>query len=106
MADLAIATMLEAGCGDGAVGSFTGLRPGGEKLHEMLLSQEEIGRTWRHPSGHWAIAPSHQTWSVPPSRNMVDLFDRPTYSSQQEPYLTVEELVEYLKAVPVQPAHG
>lgn len=109
MRDLATAIQKEAQCRNAGRNCWftpTGLRPGGEKLHESLLSQEELCRTWRHQSGHWAIAPTHQTWCVPPTRDPVDLFDRPSYSSNLEPFLTVDELVQYLKDVPVQPAHG
>lgn len=102
--DLATAVLWEQGKGSLPV-HISGLRPGGEKMHEKLLSHEEVSRTWRHASGHWAIVPSHQTWCAQPVRNAVDLFDRPSYASDQAPFLTVPELVEYLSDVPGRPAH-
>lgn len=38
-----------------------GLRPGGEKLHERLLSEEELPRTRWHID-RYVVAPTHQTW--------------------------------------------
>jgi UDP-N-acetylglucosamine 4,6-dehydratase len=40
----------------------TGLRPGGEKRHELLLNQEEVGRTVRD-RGVYVVKPGHQSWS-------------------------------------------
>lgn len=99
MRDLGEAIMKEAGH-IGSVMGYIGLRPGGEKIHESLLSQEELSRTWRHASGQWVIAPSHQTWAEPVKRNPVDLFNRPSYTSASTRHLTVDELVLLLKSVP------
>ena len=43
----------------------TGIRPGGEKLHESLLSEDEVRRTvaWR---GMYLVLPAHRTWDSMP----------------------------------------
>lgn len=43
---------------------LTGWRPGGEKLHEMLLNDEEIARVEEDDTGYRVI-PSHCTWRTP-----------------------------------------
>jgi UDP-N-acetylglucosamine 4,6-dehydratase/5-epimerase len=43
----------------------TGIRPGGEKLHESMLSEDEVRRTvrWR---GFYVVTPSMRTWDATP----------------------------------------
>jgi UDP-N-acetylglucosamine 4,6-dehydratase/5-epimerase len=43
----------------------TGIRPGGEKLHESMLSEDEVRRTvrWR---GFYVVTPSLRTWDATP----------------------------------------
>lgn len=44
----------------------TGIRPGGEKLHEVLLSQEEVSRTQIvEPDRLYRIIPSFHSWRGP-----------------------------------------
>lgn len=101
MKDLAHSILQEAGYPSkvSKVIHYSGLRPGGEKLTEALLSPEECSRTWQHASGHWVIAPSHQTWAAPVTRNPLALFNRPSYTSASTRHLTVDELVLLLKRV-------
>jgi UDP-N-acetylglucosamine 4,6-dehydratase len=82
--------------------STIGLRPGGEKLAEELLSPEEIGRTYRHSSGMWAVAPAHRTWTDQPYSH-VELYSKKNYSSHTAPRLTLDDLVALLKDIPVRP---
>lgn len=101
MIDLASAIMREQGCFHAQM-IETGLRPGGEKLHESLLSQEEIARTHRLNDKYWAIEPSHATWKKS-VKNTLALFDRGSYNSGNISTLTVEELTELLCEVPNRP---
>lgn len=39
-----------------------GLRPGGEKLHEQLVSDEEVSRTYCPDPMHYIVAPASQDW--------------------------------------------
>lgn len=49
---------------DGDV-TYTGLRPGGEKMAESLLNEEEPCRTTDY-SGYYIITPSHHDWTAEP----------------------------------------
>lgn len=44
---------------------ITGIRPGGEKLHEQLLSEDDVRRTvaW---NGFYVVRPSMRTWDATP----------------------------------------
>ena len=73
-----------------------GLRPGGEKLHERLLADEEAWRARKQP-GRIVIAPAHNFWGgseitgdpLPPGF---------TYASDTNDwFLTKEEISEWLK---------
>ena len=89
---------------------YSGLRPGGEKLHEILLSQEEPKRTM--PVGGIALAggipyflvqPSHRSWSNKPYDNMPmadPLTEGFVYSSLSAPKLDRETLRKIVQAVP------
>tara|TARA_Y100000310_G_scaffold139258_2_gene138555 strand:+ start:1759 stop:2802 length:1044 start_codon:yes stop_codon:yes gene_type:complete len=70
MRDVAVAVAENAGV-EPRLSNDMGLRPGGEKLHEMLINGEESLRTYRHNRGHpyddrYTIVPSHRTWSDAP----------------------------------------
>jgi UDP-N-acetylglucosamine 4,6-dehydratase len=82
------------------------LRPGGEKLAEILLSEEEPLRTVRRqlhggfsgPVEALTVLPGHRTWSNESyAGTPVDL--AMTYRSDQGPFLTVEELRKMLEEV-------
>ena len=75
---------------------ITGFRPGGEKLHEVLINQEELRRTVR-ARGVYIIRPSHQSWSSIgwPGEPLPDGF---VYQSDRnEWFLTVEEIREAIR---------
>ena len=78
---------------------ITGLRPGGEKLHEALLTREEPTRTW-WDGGRMVILPSHHSWredwTVPEGQQVAG----PYTSDAPDRWLTVEELIAMLKEVP------
>ena len=75
-----------------------GLRPGGEKLHERLLSDDEPKRTLRDDQWY-LIKPPHYTWSDVPFRGKpVDAGIR--YSSDQGPFVSQENLALLLQEEP------
>ena len=56
----------EAVCGPGYPSVITGIRPGGEKLHEQLLGEDDVRRTvwWR---GYYVVTPGAiRTWDATP----------------------------------------
>ena len=83
------------------------LRPGGEKLTESLLSEEEpartVGRKLQGGFGNgieaFAVLPSHRSWSSEPYPG-EPIEPTATYRSDREPFLTVEQLQGLLKEVP------
>lgn len=60
-----ITTLAQAICGPDYAYDITGIRPGGEKLHEQLLSEDDVRRTvkWR---GYYIVMPSKRTWDATP----------------------------------------
>ena len=68
-----------------------GLRPGGEKLAETMLSQEEPGRTlWQED--RYVVMPAHRSWSASPYSG-EPLGDNPQLiSSNESRWLTVKQL--------------
>jgi UDP-N-acetylglucosamine 4,6-dehydratase len=70
-----------------------GIRPGGEKSHESLLSREERHRVYKHPCGLWLVAPSFHSWTS----DSYPVETVPEYDSDTEPHLTVGETVEWLR---------
>lgn len=75
-----------------------GLRPGGEKLHERLLTDEEASRTRRQP-GRIIIAPAHNFWGGPEVEG-EPLPPGFTYASDSNDWwLTREEITEWLKTL-------
>lgn len=62
IADLLEAVLLEAVGPNAIVPVETGLRPGGEKMAEALLNEEEPART-RRIGCYMAVAPSHHEWT-------------------------------------------
>lgn len=82
-----------------------GLRPGGEKMHESLLSQEEINRTETHKlCGHLIVLPTHRSWSALPYQ-LHGKKIAGAHCSEHAPRYTVEELLVMLKDVPRRPAN-
>lgn len=76
-----------------------GLRPGGEKLHESLLSREEIPRTYED-ANYWVVPPSHASWAKPLPKLGLAFFGSDEYSSDTVPLHSVEELAALLQDVP------
>lgn len=72
---------------------FMGLRPGGEKVHERMLSDDEPKRVVS-ANGRYVILPSHCTWRDPPFL-FPSQFD--SMSSKDGPHLSVEALALLLK---------
>ena len=107
MVDLAQAVRDENGWKHNAI-DYTGMRPGGEKIHEILLTQEEPRRTLAPSdnSGYaipfYLVKPSHRTWSNDPYIYTpgIPLQDGFAYSSMHAPKLNRETLREIIRAVP------
>jgi UDP-N-acetylglucosamine 4,6-dehydratase len=75
-----------------------GLRPGGEKIHERMLSDDEPKRSvFIHD--HIVILPSHRTWSTEPLAGKP-LDEGYTYSSDHGPFVSQENLALLLKEEP------
>ena len=73
-----------------------GLRPGGEKLSEVMLSEEEPGRTlWQED--RYAITPAHQTWSSSQYRGVALKEDPHLHSDWPNRWLTVAQLKQVLE---------
>lgn len=78
---------------------ITGLRPGGEKLGEVLLSEEEPRRTF-NLGDRFIVTPSHRSWSTQPWKGepVPESF---TYHSETWPArLGVEELRKLVEEIP------
>lgn len=99
--DLAVALGIEAGV-PVVSARQTGLRPGGEKLHERLLSDEEASRALVVDIGRKRIVipPSHHAWTTEEWQG-VGLPVGFIYSSDLAPFgrVSVEEMREWLKGV-------
>ncbi len=76
-----------------------GLRPGGEKLAELMLSEEEPGRTlWQ--DDRYLILPAHQNWSSSQFRGTALTSDPHLSSDWPSRWLTVEQLKTVLEETP------
>ena len=79
---------------------FIGLRPGGEKLHELLLSSHESDRArWLHEARHFVVDPSHgDLWGyrAEGGERMPDGYE--LRSDTNADWLGVEALREFLGA--------
>jgi UDP-N-acetylglucosamine 4,6-dehydratase len=92
MEDLATAVNIHAGI------EYVGLRPGGEKMHETLMTDEEAGRAVVVEEGVYAILPHTSRWRTT-WPEAVAAPDFELYSETAE-WLTAHELMEMLKDVP------
>lgn len=77
---------------------LTGLRPGGEKRHEQLLSEEEIGRTLLDGE-HLVVTPAVRSWSNAPWPG-VSVDPAWVYRSDRVERLNDAELRQLLAEVP------
>jgi UDP-N-acetylglucosamine 4,6-dehydratase len=100
--DLAAAVLKQAGVADYEHWhrhvTITGLRPGGEKIHEKLLSDEEPLRTlWDRD--RYLIMPAHRTWSANPYAG--DPVDRTLRVSSDDPsrWISVDELAKLVDEI-------
>lgn len=77
----------------------TGLRPGGEKLHETLVTAEEGQRIRMVKPGLWAILPHLHSWR---SRDWSwpQASVQAPYTSEIAPRLSIEEMRRMLKDLP------
>ncbi|HZI76802.1 MAG TPA: polysaccharide biosynthesis protein, partial [Gemmatimonadales bacterium] len=73
-----------------------GLRPGGEKLHEVLIGTEEASRTHQE-NGLFFIQPHLPTWGH--EKLVYNMATR--YSSDMAPRMTQEEIMALLASKPV-----
>ncbi len=70
---------------------IVGLRPGGEKLAEIMLSQEEPGRTvWQRD--RYLVTPAHRSWSASPYEGKPVIGDPHLRSDWPSRWLTVDQL--------------
>lgn len=73
-----------------------GLRPGGEKLAETMLSQEEPGRTlWQED--RYVVMPAHRSWSASPYQGVKLEKDPHLISSWPDRWLTVDQLKKIME---------
>lgn len=81
----------------GADLKIVGLRPGGEKLHEMLVNDEESQRLTAAGNLMWAIVPHLHPWR---EKGWPPLLKAPeAYTSEAAPRLGVEEMKKMLEGV-------
>ena len=80
--------------------NYTGLRPGGEKMHETLLTGEESTRSYDIGPSMTLIAPHQHPWNERPEWEEFPLTRDGERRSDTAPKLSVEELRELLKSVP------
>lgn len=77
-----------------------GLRPGGEKLHETMLSHEEPGRTLLQ-GDRYVVTPAHKSWSSNMYKGEKLEVDPRLSSDCQERWMTVEALRAEIVKVPI-----
>lgn len=87
--------------------TVTGLRPGGEKRHEILLTQEEPARSeWYRPGGlnsqpvGIVVRPSHCTWTEASERHDPLPAQFASYSSAHAEQIPFDELAEIVARTP------
>ncbi len=72
---------------------LTGLRPGGEKLSERMLSDEEINRTlWQQD--RYVIVPAHRTWTNAPYQGSILDKDPRLESDEESRLMSIEEIIK------------
>ena len=93
--DLAMAMLGEDGRYTDRI-NIVGLRPGGEKIHEAMLSQEEPGRTlWQ--DDRYVVMPAHRSWSANPYVGKPLDKDPHLISSWPDRWLTVGQLKQIVE---------
>ena len=81
---------------------LTGLRPGGEKLHETLLTTEESERTVDTGEGAWAVRPHLHAWQADPPWKDARPVMRGAFASEYARRMGVRELRGALATVPTE----
>ena len=76
--------------------NLSGLRPGGEKLHERLLTPEEVGRTVQIDASRYVVRPALQPWGGETWDGTPVPADW-RYTSDRTPPLSVAELTAILQ---------
>lgn len=96
-----VGDLAEAVAGPTYPREIIGLRPGGEKPHEALLSPEEVGRTWWDGTHRrMVVLPSLHSWRKGWATDGMAPVERAYTSDAPARWLTVPELVNMLKEVP------
>ena len=81
----------------------TGMRPGGEKLHETLITSEEASRAVDTLCGAWAIRPYLHQWRTdPPWPNLPVIANTAPVTSANVRFMRVPELKGALGTVPTE----
>jgi UDP-N-acetylglucosamine 4,6-dehydratase len=87
----------------------TGLRPGGEKLHESLLSEEELTRTVEVHGGeegeapwvdYFLVSPSYYPWTSVQPWGGLPRTQVTQYRSDQAPRISPQRLLAMVKQAP------
>jgi UDP-N-acetylglucosamine 4,6-dehydratase len=79
--------------------ALTGLRPGGEKLGEIMLSDEEPGRTlWQED--RYLVMPAHKSWSSNTYRGAALQEDPHLTSEWPARWLTIPQLEKAIEETP------
>ncbi len=83
--------------------TVTGMRPGGEKLHETLITSEECARAVDTLCGAWAIRPYlHQWRKTPPWDTLPTITETGPITSENVRHMCVPELKGALGTVPTE----
>lgn len=78
-----------------------GMRPGGEKIHEVLMNDDEAARALTLPGGGYLIRPALHPWTAEPPWQGMPVAPGFRYASDRpERWLTITEMRELLKNVP------
>ena len=97
--DLFVAFYLAGPMARGADLVRLGFRPGGEKLHERLLTDEEASHRLADAGpGRYAVLPTHREWSAEPYPWKPTTLDAP-YDSGTAPKLTYSELLDMMRGL-------
>ncbi len=92
--------------GAGMPVTVTGLRPGGEKLHEVLLTEQESLRSVDIGEYITAIMPFNVSWRSDKFYRDSDLYPTQTLFEGERtsavPGLSIEKIAELLKAIPTE----
>lgn len=82
--------------------ALTGLRPGGEKLHETLLTDEESAHTVDSGEGAWVVQPHLHQWQAAVPWAQSPKVERGVFTSEGARKMGVRELVGALATVPTE----